>query len=118
MKKNNFLCVDLKVESHATMIKKGESRKGVLTYVDDDRFHFREKDSEPGMRPELHWHLLDRTKHGRVHLNSRHVKVEFYIHHGDYKNSHDLADMLAREIETIGESLCDICLEEEVDKCY
>lgn len=118
MIKNNFLCVDLKVESPNTMIKAGETRKGVLKYENEDKFTFTEKDVKPHKDcPELHWRLLDRTKHGRIHLNSRHVKVEFYIRHDDYRNSHDLADILAREVETMGESLCDICLSEEVDKC-
>ena len=67
--------------------------------------------------PELHWRLLDRTKHGRVHINSRHVKVEFYIHHDDYANGRQLADILASEIETMGESLSDMSLAEEVEKC-
>ena len=45
------------------------------------------------------------------------MKVEFYIRHDDYCNGNDLADILAREVETMGEGLCDICLSEEVDKC-
>lgn len=117
MSKNTFLCVDLKVESPGKMIKEGEIRKGNLKYVDKDHFLFREHIAEHNEHPELHWRLLDRTKHGRIHLNSRHVKVEFYIRHDDYRNSNDLADILAREVETMGESLCDICLSEEVDKC-
>lgn len=117
MSKNTFLCVDLKVESPNTMIKAGEIRKGSLKYVDDDHFLFREHVADHKEHPELHWRLLDRTKHGRIHLNSRHVKVEFYIRHDDYRNSNDLADILAREVETMGESLCDICLSEEVEKC-
>ena len=117
MKKNTFLCVDLKVESPGKMIKEGEIRKGNLKYVDKDHFLFREHIADHKEHPELHWRLLDRTKHGRIHLNSRHVKVEFYIRHDDYRNSNDLADILAREVETMGESLCDICLSEEVDKC-
>ena len=118
MNKNSFLCVDLKVESPATMIKEGESRKGVLTFVNEDKFHFVENEGKPHEEhPELHWRLLDRTKHGRVHINSRHVKVEFYIHHDDYQNGRELADILASEIETMGESLSEMCLAEEVEKC-
>ena len=118
MAKQIFLCVDLKFEGNTSVINEGETRKGVLKYENEDKFTFTEKDVKPHEEhPELHWRLLDRTKHGRIHLNSRHVKVEFYIRHDDYRNSHDLADILAREVETMGESLCDICLSEEVDKC-
>ena len=118
MAKQFFLCVDLKFEGNTSVINEGEIRKGVLKYENEDKFTFTEKDVKPHKEhPELHWRLLDRTKHGRIHLNSRRVKVEFYIRHDDYRNSNDLADILAREVETMGESLCDICLSEEVDKC-
>ena len=46
--------------------------------------------------PELHWRLVDRTKHGKMTVSSRHVKVEFYIHHDEYRNAAELADMLAQ----------------------
>ena len=110
--------MDLKVESPATMIKEGESRKGVLTFVNEDKFHFVENEGKPHVvHPELHWRLLERTKHGRMHTNVNHIKVEFYIKHGEYASEQQLADMLAREIEQMGESLCDIDLKEEVAKC-
>ena len=118
MAKQNFLCVDLKFESNTSVINEGETRKGVLKYENEDKFHFVESASKPHVEhPELHWRLLDRTKHGRIHINSRHVKVEFYIRHEDYANGRELADILASEIETMGESLSDKCLAEEVEKC-
>ena len=42
MTKTTFPCVDLKVESPATVIKQGESRKGVLKFIDEDHFNFTE----------------------------------------------------------------------------
>lgn len=116
MSKSTFPCVDLKFEGN-TIIRQGESRKGVLRFVDDDHFHFAENKVQHVIHPELHWRLLDRTKHGRVHINSRHVKVEFYIHHDDYKSATELADILASEIEKMGESICDMDLKEEVALC-
>ncbi len=116
-KKQNFLCVDLKFEGHKNVIKQGESRKGVLKFINEDKFRFVEALAERIIHPELHWRLLDRTKHGRIHVNANHVKVEFYIKHGDYQNGRELADILAREIETMGESLSDMDLEEEVAAC-
>ena len=114
--KSTFPCVDLKFEGN-TIIQQGESRKGVLRFVDDDHFNFAESKVQHVIHPELHWRLLDRTKHGRIHVNSQHVKVEFYIRHGDYVSEQQLADMLASEIETMGESLCEMDLEQEVAKC-
>jgi hypothetical protein len=118
MQKNLMLCVDLVTLMKEEDLKVMDSRKGTLFRNEEDKFTFTEKDVKPHEEhPELHWRLLDRTKHGRIHLNSRHVKVEFYIRHEDYRNGNDLADILAREVETMGESLCDICLSEEVEKC-
>ena len=114
--KTTFPCVDLKFEGN-TLIKEGESRKGVLRFIDEDRFHFAENQLQHVVHPELHWRLLDRTKHGRIHTNANHIKVEFYIKHGEYVSEHQLADMLAREIEQMGESICDMDLKEEVEKC-
>ena len=116
--KQNFLCVDLKFEGNTSVIKEGESRNGVLKYENEDKFHFVENEGKPHVvHPELHWRLLDRTKHGRVHVNANHVKVEFYIHHTDYADGRDLADLLAREIETMGENLSETDMQAEVNKC-
>ena len=114
--KSTFPCVDLKFEGN-TVIQHGESRKGVLRFVDDDHFHFAESKKPHVEHPELHWRLLDRTKHGRIHTNANHIKVEFYIRHGDYVSEQQLADILAREIEQMGESICDMDLKEEVAQC-
>ena len=116
--KNTFLCVDLKFEGNKSVIRPKQTRQGSLTCIDDDRFHFAERNVPGVPHPHLHWRLLDRTLHGRASVNAQHVKVEFYIHHDEYLNSRDLADILASEMETIGENLCDINLEEEVAKCY
>ena len=117
MKKTTFPCVDLKFEGH-TMINEGEKRQGTLQYMEqDEKFKFVEKKLRYVQHPELHWRLLDRTKHGRVSINSQHVKVEFYIRHEDYQNGRELADMLASEVETMGENLSETDLEEEVEEC-
>jgi len=116
MKKSTFPCVDLKFEGN-TMIQLGERRKGSLKYINEDKFHFIEHTTNHVEHPELHWRLLDRTKHGRIHTNANHIKVEFYIKHGDYSRAQQLADILASEIETMGESICNMDLEEEVSKC-
>ena len=111
-------CIDTKVTTNNEVVKMGKRYKGSFVYQDDDHVHFIEEVKTPHVEhPELHWRLLDRTKHGRIHVNSQHVKVEFYIRHGDYVSEQQLADMLASEIETMGESLCDMDLQEEVAKC-
>lgn len=115
----NYLCVDVRTEMDDRNMVPGEKRlvEATLDVVDgegcpypDPEGHFTLREVAKKLRvehPELRWHLLDRTKHGRVSMNARHVKVEFYIHHDEYKDGRDLADMLASEIETMGENLCE-----------
>ena len=43
--------------------------------------------------------------------------VQIYVSHDDYKDGRELADMLASEIETMGETLCEIDIKEEVATC-
>ena len=109
MKKQNYLCVDLTTEMLDQDIQENENRKGVLTMTEADE-HFTFKESQPCVHvehPELHWRLVDRTKHGKMTVNSRHVKVEFYVKHDEYEDGRELADVLASEIETLGENLCE-----------
>ena len=114
-----FPCVNLKYRGNTTVIKPKQTRRGALTYVEEDeKFEFKERDVPVTPQPQLHWRLLNRTLHGKASVNAQHVKVEFYIHHDSYVDGRDLADILASEIETLGESLCDMDLEEEVNKCY
>lgn len=92
--------------------------KGSLV-MDEEQEHFTFVERPvPVSHPELHWHLLDRSKHGRITINSRHVKVEFYVRHDEYEDGSKLADMLASEIETLGENLCETDLKEEIEKCH
>ena len=117
--RTTFPCVDLKYVGNATVIKPKQTRRGALTYVEEDeKFEFKEHDVPAVPQPHLHWRLLNRTLHGKASVNAQHVKVEFYIHHDSYVDGRDLADILASEIETMGDSLCDMDLEEEVNKCY
>ena len=117
MRNTTFPCVDLKFEGNTSIIAEGEKRQGTLRFVDEDKFKFVEKGVQYVRHPELHWRLLERTKHGRVNINAEHVKVEFYIRHEDYKDGFDLADLLASEIETMGEHMCDIDFDAEVNAC-
>lgn len=115
--KTTFPCVDLKFEGN-TIINEGEKRQGTLLHMEQgEKFKFVEKSLRYVRHPELHWRLLDRTKHGRVSINAQHVKVEFYIRHEDYQDGRELADMLASEVETMGENLSDMNLKEEVEEC-
>ena len=119
MKKQNYLCVDLTTKMKQNDLQVLESRKGTLHRTDEDKFTFIEKGVRTyATRPELHWRLLDRTKHGKIKYNAQHVMVQLYIQHDDYKNGHELADILASEIETMGETLCQIDIKSEVEACY
>lgn len=105
-KTQNYLCVDVKTVTKGE-VKENQPMHGALVMdKKNEHFSFRQRGcGKP--HPESRWHLLDRTKHGKACMNARHVKVEFYIHHEDYESAAELADMLASEIETLGENLCD-----------
>ena len=116
--KTTLPCVDAHVTTNNQVVQQGKTYDGKFTYVDDDHVRFVEKQKKAHViHPELHWRLLERTKHGRMHTNVNHIKVEFYIKHGEYVSEQQLADMLAREIEQMGESLCDMDLKSEVEAC-
>lgn len=118
MKMQNYLCVDLRTETDETLVVNKPVKGEMVMDQEGEHFVFKEKCVAAHVEhPELHWRLLDRTKHGRVTVNSQHVKVEFYVRHEDYKSSCELADMLASEVETIGDGLCESNLEEEVSRC-
>lgn len=118
MKKQNYLCVDLTTKMKQNDLQVLESRKGTLHRTDEDKFTFIEKGVRTyATRPELHWRLLDRTKHGKIKFNAQHVMVQLYIPHDEYQNGHELADILAAEIETMGETLCQIDIKSEVEAC-
>jgi len=105
--KSTFPCVDLKFEGNTSIIAEGEKRQGTLRFVDEDKFKFVEKGVQYAQQPWKHWKLIERSLHGKVLANDTHVKVEFYIHHEDYVNGRHLADMLASQIEQLGETLCE-----------
>ena len=112
-----LLCVDAKVTTNNEVAKTGKKYNGTVKVVNDNQVSFTETPEVHTIHPELHWRLLNRTLHGRMSVNANHIKVEFYIKHGEYVSEQQVADILASEIETMGESLCDTDLEEEVAKC-
>ena len=108
-KKNLHLCVDL-----VTLMKQGDlqvmdSRKGTLFRNEEDKFTFTEKGARPHeVRMEKHWQVLDRCRYGKVSANDAHVKLELYIPHEDYLSGRELADILASQVEQIGDNLCEM----------
>ncbi len=116
MQKNIMLCVDL-----ITLMKNGElkvmdSRKGTLFRNEEDKFTFTERGARPHeVRLEKHWQVLDRCRYGKVSANDAHIKLELYIPHGEYANGHDLADLLAQQVEQMGDNLCEMDLQQLVD---
>ena len=111
-------CVDAKVTTNNQVLQLGKHYKGSFVQNSEDQVQFVEETKVHTIHPELHWRLINRTLHGRMSVNANHIKVEFYIRHGDYVSEQQLADMLASEIETMGESICDMSLTEEVAKCF
>ena len=109
MKKNIMLCVDLITQMKQGDLQVLDSRKGTLFRNEEDKFTFTEKGAKPHeVHPELHWQTLDKSKYGKVSANANHVKLELYIPHEDYANGRDLADILASQVEQMGDNLCEM----------
>ena len=109
MKKNVILCVDLITQMKQGDLQVLDSRKGTLFRNEEDKFTFTEKGAKPHeVHPELYWQTLDKSKYGKVSANANHVKLELYIPHEDYANGRDLADILASQVEQMGDNLCEM----------
>ena len=125
MEKQHFLCMDVDFEGQADVIKEGESRKGILTFVNEDKFRFVEQGAskpaaskQPNKRPDLQWHPLAGSLHGKVSVNANGSMLMLYHRHEEYNtDARQLADLIVSEAEQIGDALADINLEEEVAKC-
>lgn len=116
MKSNVFVCVDLKTQMKQDNLQVLDARKGTLFRNEEDKFTFTEKGANPNtIKPWKRWKLIERSLHGKVLANDTHIKVEFYIHHEDYVDGKNLADMLAYQIEQLGETLCDTDLDRLVE---
>lgn len=108
MKKQLYLCVDLETQMKQEDLQVMTARKGTLFREREDRFIFIEKGAYARtIHPELHWHVLDRTKNGKVSVNANHTKLELYIPHEDYRSGRELADILASQVEQMGDNLCE-----------
>ena len=118
MKKQHYLCVDLTTFTEKGGVPEYKDASGKLLHDEADHFTFVE--TRPRVHtphPDLHWHLLDSTSHGKASINARHVKVEFYIRHEDYADSSHLADMLTDEMEHIADTLSEMNMTDEIIKC-
>ena len=117
MKKSIIFCVDL-----ITLMKQGDlqvldSRKGTLFRNEEDKYTFTERGAhEQTVHPELHWQTLDKSRYGKVSANANHVKLELYIPHADYTNGYNLADLLERQVEQMGDNLCEMDMAKIVGK--
>lgn len=109
MKKNIMLCVDLITQMKEGDLKVLDSRKGTLFRNEEDKFTFTEHGAKPHeVHPELHWQTLDKSKYGKVSANAHHTKLELYIPHEDYLSGRELADILASQVEQMGDNLCEM----------
>ena len=115
MKKQIILCVDLITQMKRGDLQVMDSRKGTLFRNEDDKFTFTEKGAFPReVHPEKHWQVLDKCRYGKVSANDAHVKLELYIPHGDYENGRDLADILAQQVEQMGDNLGEMDMKQVV----
>lgn len=116
MKKQNYLCVDLTTKMKQNDLQVLESRKGTLHRTDEDKFTFTERGARPHeIHPELHWRVLDKCRYGKVSANANHIKLELYIPHEDYATGRELADILAQQVEQMGDNLCEMDLAKVVE---
>lgn len=111
MKKQNYLCVDLKTQMKENDLQVMDSRKGTLFRNEEDKFTFTEKGARPHeVHPEKHWKVLDKCRYGKVSANADNIKLELYIPHEAYQDGRELADILASQVEQMGENLCEMDL--------
>ena len=83
---------------------------------EEDKFTFTERGArEQTVHPELHWQTLDKSRYGKVSANANHIKLELYIPHGDYADGRDLADILASQVDQMGENLCEMDMAKVVE---
>ena len=109
MTKNVNLCVDLVTLTKNDELKVLDSRKGTLFRNEEDKFTFTEKGAHPHeVHLEKHWQVLDRCKYGKVSANDAHIKLELYIPHQDYNSGKKLADILAQQVDQMGDNLCEM----------
>ena len=116
MKKQMYLCVDLQTQMKRSDLKVMDSRKGTLCRNGEDRFTFIERGAHKHeVHPEKHWLVLDKCRYGKVSANDTHIKLELYIPHTDYANSHELADILASQVDQMGDNLCEMQMSKVVN---
>ena len=109
MKKFVNLCIDLTNVMKQDDLQVLDSRKGTLFRNEEDKFTFTEKGArQHEVHLEKHWQVLDRCKYGKVSANDAHIKLELYIPHMDYSNGKQLADILAQQVEQMGDNLCEM----------
>lgn len=90
-------------------LKVMDSRKGTLCRNNEDRFTFVERGAHKHeVHPEKHWQTLDKCRYGKVSANDTHVKLELYVPHSDYADGRVLADILASQVDQMGDNLCEM----------
>ena len=110
-----YLCVDLKTQMKEKDLQVMDSRKGTLFRNEEDKFTFTERGARPHkVHEELHWRVLDRCRFGKVSANAHHIKLELYVPHEVYTDGRDLADVLAYQVEQMGDNLCEMDLQQVV----
>ena len=111
-----YLCVDLQTQMKRSDLKVMDSRKGTLFRNEEDKFTFIERGAHKHeVHPEKHWLVLDKCRYGKVSANDTHIKLELYIPHTDYANGRELADILAQQVEQMGDNLCEMDLAKVVE---
>ena len=117
MRKQNHLCVDVTTYTENEM-KTYDEANGKIWKDEQDHFTFVEtRPIVHKSRPDLQWHELDSSDHGKLKLNTRHIHVELNIPVSECANGRHAADILARQAEQFEDKLDQLNLTEELTKC-
>lgn len=123
---NTLTCIDLKTMLIKQPAVEGKAYHGTLTIDNEDHSTFVEDSPKrqsatskaSAKRPDLQWHPLAGSLHGKVSINANGSMLMLYLRHEEYNtDARQLADIIVSEAEQIGEALADINLIEEVAKC-
>ena len=119
-----LLCMDAKVTTLNKAITQGDTIDARVTYVDDDHLRIIQNKrqaavSQPHIdHPELKWRPLAGTLHGKASANANGVMLIMYIRHEDYHtDGRELADILAQEVEQMGEVLAETDMQNVLTQC-
>lgn len=110
--------MNAEITTAGKIFEEGDRIHAEVTYVNEDLLRIVERQKRAHVRhPELWWRNLVGSLHGKVRTNANGVMLMLYVRHGEYENAKNLVDIMASEMEMMGDILGEMNLQEEVKKC-